>query len=265
MAELIRAAGSTTLRDLREATLGGQWRVLYQPVVDLRTRRCVGAEALLRWRHPSRGLLLPSQFIELAESSGEIIAITRSVIRMVMRDLRWLGERGRDVYIGINLVAEHFLGPRIVTDLLAAAHSRAVNTTRLLLEITERGHVDPNAQMPLAVMNRLREHGFMLAIDDFGAHEGGMTYLAHFPVSHIKLDKALVDSIAAGAKPRRALRGLVATAQGLGVEVVAEGVETEAQAAFLACCGVRCGQGYAFARPMACDDFDVFIAGSPLG
>ena len=255
-------AGGASVAELREATLSGEWRVLYQPVVDLRTRRCVGAEALLRWRHPLRGLLLPSQFIQLAESSGEIIPITRSVIRMVMHDLHWLRERGHDVYIGINLVAAHFLDPRIVTDLLVAACSRTISANRLLLEITERGHVDPNGEMPVAVMNRLREHGFMLAIDDFGAHEAGMTYLAHFPVSHIKLDKALVDSIAAGAEPRRALRGLVATAHELGVQVVAEGVETEAQAAFLACCGVGCGQGYAFARPMTCDDFDVFIADS---
>lgn len=245
---------------MREATRLGQWRLMYQPIVDLNSRRCVGAEALLRWQHPSRGLLLPAEFIALAESSGQIVPITRSVMQTVVRDLRWFGQRGRDIYVGINLVAEHFRSPQIVLDLLVAAYSQSVNGTRLLLEITERGHIDPDAEMPRAVMERLREHGFMLAIDDFGARDAGMVYLSRFPVSHIKVDKALVDSIERGVNSRRVVQGIAAMARSIGVVVVAEGVETEAQVRILAACGVQYAQGYVFARPLARAGLDAFIA-----
>jgi EAL domain-containing protein (putative c-di-GMP-specific phosphodiesterase class I) len=249
-----------TVADLRAATALGQWEVHYQPIVHMRTRACVGAEALLRWNHPVFGPITPQHFILEAERSGEIIPMTRWLISRVMRDLQWLSNRGIEIYAGINLAAQHFRSTDIIDDLLAATRRTGVLPRKILLELTERDRIDDGTNTPGEIMNHLTECGFRLAIDDFGAHDSSLTYLAKFPISQIKIDKSFVDGIESNPRATSMLKGMVGLARSLNQTLVAEGVQTRRQLELLAKIGVTLAQGYVHARPMPVQTLEAYAS-----
>ncbi|MCS6801519.1 MAG: EAL domain-containing protein [Chloroflexota bacterium] len=244
--------------DLALALKRREFEVHYQPIVDIQAGRCVGAEALLRWRHPKRGLLRPDVFIPLAEQTGVIIPITRWLLDRVRADILLAFPEHRDIHVGINLVAEHLRDTQLVEDLKALFRDGALSPQLIMLEITERQIIDNFQETALQVMRQIHELGCSIAVDDFGTGHSGLAALQRFSVDYLKIDKVFVDTIGTDAVSRPILDSIVDLAHKLHLELIAEGVEQRHQVAYLRARGVRYAQGYYFSPPLPCAAFARF-------
>jgi EAL domain-containing protein (putative c-di-GMP-specific phosphodiesterase class I) len=243
---------------IRHGLTAGEFRVFYQPTVDLsRGDAFVGFEALVRWQHPQRGLLLPASFVNLAEETGLIIELGEWVLRTVATTVqRWGEEVGRlHGRMSVNLAARQLGAPGLVPAVRRAMRDMA--GWSLCLELTESTLMgDTSAKR--ALINELAGLGASLAIDDFGTGFSSLSYLTRLPVSTLKIDKSFVQDLGkpAGLAVASAVINL---ATGLGLDVVAEGIETESQRAALVALGCRYGQGFLVARPMPEDRAEAFV------
>lgn len=259
-AALRMARQRASLRDdLRDALENGELAVHYQPVIDLQRRRCVGAEALIRWTQPSGAVVSPDVFIQLAEDTGDIVPMTRWLMRKVGEEA---GERLRhdeDFHIAVNLAPVHFSDGRIsaAADALEAAARAGFPLGRLQFEITERALVDERRCKE--VIAALTSQGNKVSIDDFGTGYSSLAYVGNFRVDALKIDKAFVKTIGTGAASAGLADIIVDMATALGLKVVAEGVETEAQAAHLRQRGVQYAQGWLYSRPLPAAEFLAFV------
>lgn len=243
------------LGELAAAVQDHAFAVHYQPLVELSSGRCTGAEALVRWRRPNGSLVRPDLFIPLAEESGLIQPITDQVIEQAMRDLAPALAADPSLHVAVNLSAADMQSPRILPVLEEALAGTGVRRGQLWLEATERGFVDPDAAR--ATITRLRALGHRVAVDDFGTGYSSLSQLEGLPLDLLKIDKSFVDTVTAeGAGP--VIEHTIAMARDLGLQLVAEGVETEAQATWLRANGVHYGQGWLFAKPMPAREFLVF-------
>jgi diguanylate cyclase (GGDEF)-like protein/PAS domain S-box-containing protein len=251
---------------LRHALERDELRVLYQPQVDLRSGRIVGVEALLRWHHPERGLIVPPVFIPIAEQTGLIVPIGAWVLETACRQAAaWMRECGRELSVAVNV------SPRqLATTEFAQVVQGALETTRLdpgllCLEITESAVMaDPAAAT--AVLERLKALGVRLAIDDFGVGYSSLAQLkALLPVDTIKIDKSFVDGVTADGEDRAIVDAVLRLADGLGLAAVAEGVENADQVDALLGMGCRLSQGFHFARPQAPHDLERMLELDALG
>jgi diguanylate cyclase (GGDEF)-like protein/PAS domain S-box-containing protein len=250
--------------DLREAIDKGQFELAFQPIVDLATGRIIKAEALLRWRHPQRGVISPADFIPVAESAGLIVLIGDWVFRQAAQwRLRWEGIAPQGFQISVNVSPAQF---RLDEELPARwiAHCAALELPKsaLVIEITEGLLLDAGKHS----MDRLRAFrnaGMQIALDDFGTGYSGLSYLRSFDIDYIKIDQAFVREM--HRRPADALlsEAIVAMAHKLGIKVVAEGIEEAAQRDLLARAGCDYGQGYLFSRPLAPQDFENLLANGP--
>ncbi len=233
--------------DLREATAQDQFVLHYQPVVELASGRLAGVEALVRWRHPARGLLSPSEFIPLAETTGIVVDLGRSILDKACRQaMGW--REGADLRLGVNLSARQLTDPGLIGQVAATLSATRLPAERLVLEITETALLN---SAPDRVLTELRELGARIALDDFGTGYSSLEHLQRFPVDAIKIDKVFVDRITGGLRESALARAIVQLGQTMGLATVAEGVETADQAAVLRELGCGHGQGYFFARPMS--------------
>ena len=233
--------------DLREAIAQDQFVLRYQPVVELASGRMVGAEALVRWRHPTRGLLSPSEFIPLAESTGIVVDLGQSILDKACRQaMGW--REGADLRVGVNLSARQLADPGLTGQVAATLEATGLPAERLVLEITETALLN---SAPDRVLTELRELGARIALDDFGTGYSSLEHLQRFPVDSIKIDKVFVDRVAGGLRDSALARAIVQLGQTMGLATVAEGVETADQAAVLRELGCGYGQGYFFAKPMS--------------
>jgi diguanylate cyclase (GGDEF)-like protein/PAS domain S-box-containing protein len=237
---------------LHEAIDASQFRVQYQPIVDMETGLVTGVESLVRWEHPLRGLLGPFHFIEIAEESGAIVAIGSWVLREALAQFaRWKSEDPSTSlrYISVNVSARQFRTPGFV-DLVREALSEAgARPEWLLLEITE-SLVLRDADQVWDDLRVLRALGVRIAIDDFGTGYSSLSYLRQMPVDVLKLDKSFIDDILLSEQQRALVDAIVTLARNLDLAVVAEGIEEESQRAALAGMGCPYGQGYLFSRPV---------------
>ena len=236
--------------DLHEALETHQFFVLYQPTVDLATGAFTGAEALLRWRHPERGTVMPDEFIPALESSGLIIPVGAWVLNEACRQSVAWSEVGFPLVVSVNLSARQLERDRIVEDVSHALAETGLDPQLLILEITETALMN-NVQASLARLRRLKALGIRIAIDDFGTGYSSMAYLRQFPVDVLKIDQSFVASMVESPESAALVHTLVQLGKVLGLETVAEGIETEAQRTLLRAEGVDIGQGYLFARPQA--------------
>ncbi|ADH91137.1 EAL domain protein [Ancylobacter novellus DSM 506] len=228
----------------------------YQPIIELATGRCIGAEALVRWRRPDGSLVRPDLFIPLAEETGFIGPITDHVVERVVDDLGDLLRRDRRLHIAINLGAADISSGRILPVLEAALADTGIEPQQIWLEATERGFVDiEGARHTLAA---LRRRGHMTAIDDFGTGYSGLKYLQRLPVDALKIDKSFIDAVGTEAPTSHVTEHIIAMARELKLRIVAEGVETEAQAAYLRQRGVGFAQGWLFSRALPPEEFAAF-------
>ncbi|PKN57183.1 MAG: two-component system response regulator [Deltaproteobacteria bacterium HGW-Deltaproteobacteria-14] len=244
---------------LREALDHGEFELFYQPQVDARSGRVCGAEALIRWRHPERGLVPPLQFIPIAEESGLIVPIGRWALEQACRQNRAWQETGlSDFPVAVNVSVAQFRRSDLVATVAEVLAATGLSPRMLELELTESLGVD-NADAFIATLADLRRLGVSLAIDDFGTGYSSLNYLRRLPVTTLKIDRTFVREVHTNPGDAGLARSIIAMAHNLGLSVVAEGVETEAQAAFLRrnMCDVL--QGYLYARPMPASELEVFL------
>jgi diguanylate cyclase len=247
--------------ELRQALDGGQLHLVYQPIVRLPDGRIVGAEALLRWRHPTRGPVPPAEFIPTAERTGLIVPLGREVLRQACRQAAvWRRAHGdaAPATISVNVAARQLQEPGFAGEVAGALREAGLAPQRLVVEATETA-VLKGGQV-LATLHALHDLGVRLALDDFGTGQSSLGLLRTCPVDILKLDKSFVDGVT-GAEQQAAVAAAVARmAQALGLDVVAEGIETGAQAQRLWDLGYRLGQGFNFARPLAADELGRLLA-----
>ena len=238
-------------KELRHAIERGELELYYQPQVELKSGSIVGLEALIRWNHPKRGLMLPAAFIPIAETTGSIVSIGEWVIEQACRQIKAWSDLGiAPPTVAVNLSGAQFKLAsqidRIVTENLARYN---VAPERLELELTESVLIE-TTQRHGETFKRLRKIGVRLAIDDFGTGYSSLDYLRSFRVSRLKIDRRFISDVTTNADDAAIVRATIGLAHELGIEVMAEGVETAEQRDFLVSAGCKLAQGYYFGKPM---------------
>ncbi len=243
--------------DLRGALTQGQIFALYQPIIDLTTGATVGGEVLMRWQHPDRGLVSPDVFVPLAERNGSIVELGDWVLRHACRQAaawqRRYGDRS-PAKISVNVSARQLAEPGFVERVKAVIEETGVDAGRMVLEVTETAVLATD--VAIEQLNRLKSLGLRIALDDFGTGHSSLSLLLTCPVDVLKVDKSFVSGDAADGPGAIVTRNLIGFTTDFGIEAVAEGVETAAQAARLREAGYRLAQGYLYARPMTAADFE---------
>ena len=236
--------------DMREAVWRRQFVLYYQPQVD-EHGRLIGAEALLRWQHPTRGMVSPAEFIPLAEECGLILPIGHWVLESACQQLlEWSGDPATEhLVLAVNVSARQISLPNFVDEVLALLQHTGANPARLKLELTE-GMLLQNTEDVISKMLALKAHGVGFSLDDFGTGYSSLSYLKRLPLDQLKIDQSFVRDVLADANDAAIACTIVALAHSLGLAVIAEGVETPAQRDFLANNGCRLYQGYLFGRPV---------------
>ena len=237
--------------ELRAALENDELRVAYQPQVELETGRMTGLEALARWQHPERGLVPAGEFIRVAEDTGMIHGLGRWVLAQACRDFSgWLatGTLDDDVQIAVNLSPRQLARADVVDATAAALAETGIDPSRLCLEVTE-GAIVSHAARAGSVLRRLKALGVTIAIDDFGVGYASLGYLERFPIDQLKIDRSLVDGVATESRKKRVVATVMALAETLDLDVIAEGIERPEDAAELVGLGCRIGQGFLYARP----------------
>jgi len=244
--------------DLREAITDGQLVLHYQPKVDIARDAVVGVEALVRWQHPTRGLLYPDAFIELAEQTGLMKPLTLSVLDQALaQSARWRAG-GLDLAVAVNVSPSNLVDlalPEQVADLL---HRYGLPTSVLTLEVTE-AILMQERERAMAVLTRLRSAGVRISLDDYGTGYSSLAYLAELPVTELKLDRSFVSRIVGDAGVAAIVRSTVDLAHALGLVLVAEGVEDEASLVLLAAFACDVAQGYHLSRPLPADSLAAWL------
>ncbi len=249
--------------ELASAVRRGEFTVVYQPIIALATGLCVGAEALVRWQRFDGTTVAPDQFIPLAEETGLIEPLTDLVIARVVADLgTWLGTDS-SIHVAINISSCDMQSGRFLGVLAEALAEANIAPEQIWLEATERGFMDAAAAS--ATIERARAAGHFVAIDDFGTGYSSLSLLETLPLDSLKIDKAFVDAIGTQAATSVVIPHIIEMGHGLGFAIVAEGVETEAQEAYLRKAGVEYAQGWLYSRPLAADDLCRFHASRNAG
>jgi diguanylate cyclase (GGDEF)-like protein len=248
-------------RDLRGALERREMFLEYQPIVSLSTGVLRGFEALVRWRHPQRGIIPPMKFIPVAEETGQIIPLGIWVLEEACRHVRrWqdLAPRDEPLMISVNLSGKQFMQPDLLEQIAAVLRETGLDPRSLKLEITETVVME-NIETATRTLEQLRALGVELSIDDFGTGYSSLSYLQRFPVSTLKIDRSFISRITESEGTAEIVRTIMSLARGLGMDVVAEGVETEGQRAQLSDMDCEFGQGYYFSKPMGLDATEAFL------
>jgi EAL domain-containing protein (putative c-di-GMP-specific phosphodiesterase class I)/GGDEF domain-containing protein len=235
-----------------------QLRLVFQPRIDLRTRRPVGAEALLRWRHPTLGAVSPGEFVPVIEHSLHAHAMTDWVMRAATQQLRSWQAAGIDLQLSVNISAGNLEDPSFVERVLTIISEQNLRQESLELEVTESA-VMKDATTALDRLTALAAAGVRLAIDDFGTGYSSLAYLQKLPAHVVKIDQSFVFDLEGGEREQSLVRSMIAMSQGMGYRVVGEGVETAAAADLLQEMGCEEAQGYFFARPMEAAEFAAWM------
>jgi diguanylate cyclase (GGDEF)-like protein len=257
---------ASLVRDIRSACSNGQLLMEYQPIVSTVDGRVIGVEALLRWAHPSFGLISPATLIPLAEQSGVIVEIGRWVLEQSCEAvLRWRDHyQTDDLIMSVNVSAAQLMSPGFTEMVKDVLFSTLTDPKLLTLEVTESIFVQ-DSKRALVVLNELKSIGVMLALDDFGTGYSSLSYLKGFPVDTLKIDPEFVADLGTDRSSKAIVSAVVDLAHILGLTVVAEGVETAAQRNDVAALGCDACQGFYFARPMPADDLDALMSHGVAG
>lgn len=240
-----------------------QLRLVYQPRVDLASRRCVGVEALLRWSHPKLGDVSPAEFMPIIEKTSLARPTTRSAIEMGLRQLGFWRRQGMDIKLSINISAHNLSETDFAQRVQLSLLKHGVRPDMLELEVTESAIMD-DAARSLEQLATIDQAGIAIAIDDFGTGHSSLAYLQRLPAKILKIDQSFVRNLLLGDRERTLVRSMISLAHELDYRVVAEGIETSAAAELLAAMGCDEGQGYYFARAMEAAVFERWFAGERM-
>ena len=227
----------------------------YQPIMDIQKQQIAGFEALVRWRHPQRGMVSPGEFIPCMEATGLVVPVGLVVLRQACNQLKhWHHQGHHHLTMSVNLSVRQFTCPTLVEDIDRIVADTGVNPAYLKLEITESAIMD-NAEAAIAVTRELRRRGIQISIDDFGTGYSSLGYLHRFPVDTLKIDRSFVAQMEAHRPDYHVVDTIVALGQKLQISVTAEGIEMPQQLEWLKQLGCQYGQGYLFSRPLPAEDF----------
>lgn len=267
--------------DLRQALEHQEFCIYYQPIVSLETGDITGFEALVRWKHPSRGLINPAEFIPIAEETGLIVPLGQWVLREACRQMHeWQVQFPRGIWqvrsssepganavpltINVNLSVKQVLQPDLVEQVAQVLHETNLDARSLKLEITESVLV-ANAELVTAVLLQLKGLGVLLSLDDFGTGYSSLSYLHRFPIDSLKIDRSFISRMGFGDKNVKIVQAIILLAQALDIEVIAEGIETVEQQARLSTLQCKYGQGFLFSRPLDSATTGILISLSTTG
>jgi PAS domain S-box-containing protein len=261
----VGGARAALLADLRESLRNDDFTLHYQPQVDAGGIP-TGAEALIRWRHPQRGLVSPAEFIPLAEETGLILDLDRWVLQAACTQLAAWSRSPATAHLtlAVNMSANQFRHPDFVGYVLKVLERSGADPRRLKLEVTEGSLID-DVEQTIATMNILKAHGLGFSLDDFGTGYSSLAYLKRLPLDQLKIDQSFVRDVLTDPNAATIAHAVVTLGQSLGLAVIAEGVETEAQRDFLARHNCDAFQGYLFSPAIPADQFQGFIAGRATG
>ena len=251
--------------DLRRAIEREELRVYYQPIVALENGQLAGFEALIRWQHPERGFINPSDFIPLAEDTGLIVPLGLWILKRACQQLcqwQWQSPANRSLFMSVNLSGKQVAQPDLVENIRDILDETHVDAKHLKLEITESAVME-NAEMAARLLKRLKALGVQLSIDDFGTGYSSLSYLHRFPVNTLKIDRSFVGRIGEAAENIEIVRTVISLAENMGMEVVAEGIETLSQLTQLRKLKCQYGQGYLFSRPVDAQSVSAWISKKP--
>ena len=240
--------------DLRSALDAGQFELYYQPIYDLSDLTIIGAEALIRWQHPSKGTIVPADFVPRLEATGQIVDVGRWVLHQACDQLAAWRDEGNDLTISVNVSARQIEHESIVDDVATAIAESGIDTARLTLEITE-SVLMRNTELTIGRLHALKALGVQVAIDDFGTGYSSLAYLQQFPVDCLKIDRSFTDAITRTPESNALIHTLVQLGKDLGLVTLAEGVESTWQLDYLRGAAVDEAQGFLLARPLTAPDF----------
>ena len=247
--------------DLRCAVERGELVMYYQPIIDLDSLILGGFESLVRWNHPTRGLVPPNEFIPVSEETGLIIPMTLWILRTSCRQLvEWQRQfpNRKDLIISVNLSGKHFAQKDLVKQIAAILAETEINPACLKLELTESAVME-NAESVITMLKEIRQLGVHLSIDDFGTGYSSLSYLHRFPINTLKVDRSFVSQMEEGSENGEIVRTIVSLAKTLNLNVIAEGIETVHQLDQLRFLGCEYGQGYLFSRPVPVDEAEKIL------
>ena len=251
--------------DLRRAVERQEFLVYYQPIVSLDMGRIAGFEALVRWRHPERGMVSPADFVPIAEETGLILPLGYWVLRESCRQIRAWQEafpQYPPLFISVNLSGRQFTQPGLVECIEQVLSETGLEGGSLRLEITESVLIE-NADMVTKLLERLRSQRIHLCIDDFGTGYSSLSYLHRFPVNVLKIDRSFINKMGAEDENSEIVRTIVSLAHNLGVDVTAEGVESEAQLVKLWALQCEYAQGHFFSTALSSEAAEALLAAAP--
>jgi diguanylate cyclase (GGDEF)-like protein/PAS domain S-box-containing protein len=247
--------------DLRRAVEGGNFRLVYQPIVSIKGARTAGFEALVRWMHPKRGIVSPTEFIPLAEETGLIIPIGQWILREAFRQLRvWQGRfrQSPPLIISVNLSGVQFLRPELIGQIDLMLREFGIDARNLKLEITESMIIE-NAEYAKDMLLQFKAQDIRLCIDDFGTGYSSMSYLRRYPIDTVKVDRSFISRMDTDQESQEIVRTIITMAHNLGKDVIAEGVETREQLVQIAALRCEYAQGFFFSRPVDSEAAEMMI------
>ncbi|MEX0957985.1 MAG: EAL domain-containing protein [Burkholderiales bacterium] len=238
---------------LRQAIQRDELQLLYQPKIDLATREIIGSEALMRWQHPDMGMISPTRFIPVAEDSGMMGQMGEWVLRTACRQIREWRDAGLEIAVAVNVSPRQFKQQDLADLVFRVLRETGVPAALLEIELTESAVME-DAEASVIMLERLKDFGVRISIDDFGTGYSSLSYLKRLPLDVLKIDQSFVRDISTDPNDAAIVRAIITLTRSLGMKVIAEGVETEAQLTFLNAYGCQYAQGFLFGQPMPADE-----------
>lgn len=249
--------------DIRYAISKDEFKLYYQPIVDLQTENIIGVEALIRWYKPSIGFISPNEFIPIAERSGLIVDIEKWVLETSFKQKKEWELKGYELKMSVNISPKCLKGDTFISDIERHIERYNINKKEIQLEITETAAMN-NIEEVINIINRLRTLDIKIALDDFGTGYSSLTYLRKLPVDVLKMDKAFIDNIKDNNKNNFIVQSVINLAHNLNMQLVAEGIEVKKQVEYLKNSKCDLGQGYYFSRPLPSEDIDKLLIANGL-